>query len=426
MNKTFIFKRLIPVAVCLAVVITLVAVLGSKTGFPGGQAIQAADLMRGVSTGSVSGKSADDAFAESMADFSVELFKKSIKDKENSLISPLSVTLALSMTANGADGETLAQMEQLLGGSIPLDELNRYLYSYVQELPSDKKAKLNIANSIWFRDDQSRLSVQPGFLQTNADYYGAAAYKAAFDQTTLRDINDWVKDKTDGMIESILDEIDDDAVLYLINAIAFDAQWETVYDLNDVYEADFTDINGSTRQTDFMYSEESRYLDDGKATGFLKPYAGGKYSLAALLPNEDVAIEDYIASLTGAGLINTLNNAEDSTVFAHLPKFSYEYDILMNDALKNLGMPEAFDEDKADFSKMATSTAGNIYIGRVIHKTFISVDELGTKAGAATVVEMLCEGIPEGKTVQLDRPFVYAIVDNATGLPVFIGTLMTV
>ena len=425
MNKTFVLKRLIPVTVCLVMVITVAAVFCIKAGFPGSYAAQAADLMDGILPGDVSGKPADDDFTVSMADFSVELFKKSIKDRENSLISPLSVTLALSMTANGAHGETLAQMEQLLGGSIPLDELNRYLYSYVKELPGNEKAKLNIANSIWFRDDES-LSVQPDFLQTNADYYGAAAYKSAFDQNTLRDINNWAEDKTDGMIDSILYEIDDDAVLYLINAIAFDAEWENVYNLSDVYEADFTDINGSIMQTEFMCSEEYRYLDDGRATGFLKPYAEGQYNFAALLPNEDVAIEDYVATLTGAELINTINDAEDITVFASLPKFSYEYAILMNDALESLRIPDAFDGDLADFKKMATSTRGNIFIGRVIHKAFISVDELGTKAGAATMVQMECGGMPEGKTVQLDRPFVYAIVDNTTGLPVFIGTVMTV
>ncbi|MCL1834968.1 MAG: hypothetical protein FWG48_02300 [Oscillospiraceae bacterium] len=140
-------------------------------------AAKAADLMDGISANSVTGKKADEAFTANMADFAMELFKKSITEKQNSLISPLSVMLALAMTANGADGETLAQMETLLGGGIRLAELNEYLYSYIKALPNTEKSKLSIADSIWFRDQKDRLQVKPDFLQVNADYYGAAVYK---------------------------------------------------------------------------------------------------------------------------------------------------------------------------------------------------------------------------------------------------------
>jgi len=294
-------------------------------------------------------------------------------------------------------------------------------------LPSTEKAKLNIANSIWFRDDE-RLQVKPGFLQKNADYYNAAAYKSPFDKQTLNDINNWVKFHTDGMIEKILEEINDDAVMYLINAVVFDAKWEVAYKKDAIKKGIFTDINGKKQNVDFMSSMESKYLDDGKATGFIKPYAGGQYSFAALLPNEGVSIEEYIASLTGEGFINTIKNAINESVAASMPKFSYKYEIEMSDALIALGMTDAFDGDKADFSRMATSSRGNIYIDFVKHKTFISVDELGTKAGAVTIVGMneATSVKPQPKIVTLDRPFVYVIIDNATNLPIFIGTLMSV
>ena len=384
------------------------------------------DLMKNISAKTVSEKSSDEKFTASMADFSIELFKKSITDKENSLVSPLSVMLALAMTANGADNETLAQMEKVLGGDIKLAELNEYLYSYVKSLPSEEKSKLNIANSIWFRNDES-LSVKNDFLQKNANYYGAEAYKSAFDDQTLKDINNWVKTNTDNMIDKILDTINDNAVLYLINAVVFDAEWQNVYNLNNILKSNFTDINGAVKNVDFMHSEEYKYLDDGKATGFIKPYANNKYSFAALLPNEDISIEEYIESLNGEDFINTLKNAEsDAAVYVSMPKFKYDYEIKMNDALKALGMSEAFNSVNADFKKMATHVSKNIYIGEVLHKTFISVDELGTKAGAVTIVEMAMGRAAPSITVQLDRPFVYAIIDNATNLPVFIGTVMTV
>ena len=391
--------------------------------------VQAADLMEGVQANTVTGKAADDAFAQSQMRLAVELFQSSVLESkdENVLISPLSIQLALAMTANGADGNTKAEMEALLGGEISLEDLNEYLYSYVNNLPSAEKYKLQIANSIWFRDDEGRLQVEKGFLQKNADYYGAQAYKAVFDDQTLKDINNWVKDHTDGMIDSILDQIDEDAVMYLINALVFDAEWQHVYDKSDVYKGKFTNIGGTEKQVDMMHSEETVYLQDENAIGFMKPYSGSKYNFAVLLPNEGVDIYEYIAGLTGESLMETLSTPQLGMVMATLPKFSYEYELTMNDVLKELGMPSAFSGDTADFSKMAHSSRGNIYIGDVLHKTFISVDELGTKAGAVTKVQMNDESAPMSEwVVTLNRPFVYMIIDNKTNLPVFIGTVMDV
>ena len=391
--------------------------------------VQAADLMEGVQPNTVTGKAADDAFAQSQMRLAVELFQSSVLESkdENVLISPLSIQLALAMTANGADGNTKAEMEALLGGEISLEDLNEYLYSYVNNLPSAEKYKLQIANSIWFRDDEGRLQVEKGFLQKNADYYGAQAYKAAFDDQTLKDINNWVKDHTDGMIDSILDQIDEDAVMYLINALVFDAEWQHVYDKSDVYKGKFTNIGGTEKQVDMMHSEESVYLQDKNAIGFMKPYSGSKYNFAVLLPNEGIDIYEYIAGLTGESLMETLSTPQLGMVMATLPKFSYEYELTMNDVLKELGMPSAFSGDTADFSKMAHSSRGNIYIGDVLHKTFISVDELGTKAGAVTKVQMNDESAPMSEwVVTLNRPFVYMIIDNETKLPVFIGAVMDI
>ena len=391
--------------------------------------VQAADLMEGVQANTVTGKAADDAFAQSQMRLAVELFQSSVLESkdENAMISPLSIQLALAMTANGADGNTKAEMEALLGGEISLEDLNEYLYSYVNNLPSAEKYKLQIANSIWFRDDEGRLQVEKDFLQKNADYYGAQAYKAVFDDQTLKDINNWVKDHTDGMIDSILDQIDEDAVMYLINALVFDAEWQHVYDKSDVYKGKFTNIGGTEKQVDMMHSEETVYLQDENAIGFMKPYSGSKYNFAVLLPNEGVDIYEYIAGLTGESLMETLSTPQLGMVMATLPKFSYEYELTMNDVLKELGMPSAFIGDTADFSKMAHSSRGNIYIGDVLHKTFISVDELGTKAGAVTKVQMNDESAPMSEwVVTLNRPFVYMIIDNETNLPVFIGTVMDV
>ena len=421
-------KRYIPIL--LVAVLMLGIASCAVTGCVSAKAISSYDLTQGVAASNdIIGRSVDAEFIGSVADFSIDLFKESITEKQNSLVSPLSVMLALAMTANGADGETLSQMESLLGGGIALGELNKYLYTYANGLPNEETSKLSIANAIWFNGNESILQVEPDFLQKNADYYDAAAYRAVFDSKALKDINNWAKTNTDGMIDKILDAISESDMLILLNAIAFDAEWQSVYYKDNVRKDDFTDITGTVKKVDFMYSNEYGYLDDGMATGFIKPYAGGGYSFAALLPNEDISIDEYIDLLTGEGFLDTIRNVQHGTlVKASMPKFEYDYEIKMNNALKSIGMPDAFDILKADFNKMGRSPIGKLYIDYVIHKTYIYVDELGTKAGAVTVVAASPGSIEpiDQKTVHLDRPFVYAIIDNATNLPIFIGTLMTV
>lgn len=379
------------------------------------------DLMKGITPSNINAVAIDNAFTRAAADFSVELFKKTIADDKNSLISPTSVLLALAMTANGADKTTLAQMEAVLGGKLKLQELNEYLYSYVKNLPSEEKSRLEIANSIWFKD--KGFTANRDFLQTNADYYGADAYQAPFDDKTVDDINNWVKEKTDGMIDSILDEIPDEAIMYLINAIMFDAEWAKKYE--DVSDGQFTAYNGAKRTVKFMSSDENIYLHDDGAKGFIKPYFGNRYSFAAILPDANIPINSYVASLTGEKLMNILNSAVTAKVTTAMPKFEYDYDITMNNALIEMGIKDAFDSSKANFSKTG-SAGGNIFIAEVKHKAFISVSELGTRAAAVTSVEKGATGAPGYQyTVRLDRPFVYAIIDNATNLPLFLGTFIT-
>ena len=409
-------KRWMSVILCLSVLAT-----GVMSLFGCGAKVQAANLMDGVTAKTVSGKAADDAFKNSSADFAIRLFQKTRDDSKNSLISPLSVMLALSMTANGAKGETLAQTESLLGGDIPMETLNEYLYSYINALPSEKTAKLNVANSIWFRDNG--FTAENTFLQKNADYYGAAVYKSAFDVKTLRDINNWVKKNTDGMIEKIIDDLDPDAVMYLINTVLFDAEWKNIYKKDEIRDGTFTALDSAKRTVSMMYSAEQRYLDDGKATGFIKPYKNG-YSFVALLPNGDISLSDYVASMSGKSFIDTIKNAKDVPVKTAIPKFSYDYDIEMSGALKALGMPLPFDAAEADFSALGSSDSGNIFISRVLHKAYIAVDEKGTKAGAATAADIkVTSDIGGLYSVTLDRPFVYAVIDDAYGLPVFIGAV---
>lgn len=355
------------------------------------------------------------------ADFAVALFQNTAQEGKNTLLSPLSVLSALAMTANGADGETLTQMENTMGMTV--EDLNAYLYAYMD----GQTDQLKLANSIWFTNDAG-FAPEQSFLQTNGNYFQADLYKAPMNDDTRDAINDWVNEKTDGMIPTILDQVPEDAVMYLVNALAFEAEWPEVYLETSVREQTFTKEDGTEQTVELMFSTESNYIEDDFATGFVKYYKDGQYAFVALLPNEGVSVSDYVASLSGESLQEMLRNAQDITVDAAIPKFAVEYSVEMADVLKAMGMTDAFSVENADFSRMGTCEDGNLYIGRVLHKTHITVAEQGTRAGAATVVEMLCGSayIPERKEVVLDRPFVYMLVDRQENLPFFIGTLMDV
>ena len=386
--------------------------------------VQAKDLMEGITPNQVNALGDLSSQNADVTDFAIRLFKASEERGKNTLISPLSVLCALAMTANGAEEETLAQMEEVLG--MTTEELNLYLYSYMQNLPQGEKYKLSLANSIWFTEDE-RFTVNQDFLQTNADYYGADIYKAPFNDQTCKDINNWVKQNTDEMIPEILDEIPADAIMYLVNALAFEAEWSEIYEKQQVRDGKFTKEDGTKQDVELMYGVEGTYLEDENATGFKKYYKGGKYAFVAMLPNEGVSVSDYVASLNGESLNTLLNNTQHTTVHTAIPKFETEYNVEMSAILKDMGMTKAFDIYNADFEGLGTSTAGNIFINRVLHKTFISVGEKGTKAGAATVVEM-ADGAAaepqEPKEVYLDRPFVYMLIDCENNIPFFIGTMM--
>lgn len=362
-----------------------------------------------------------------MTELSLRLLEENIVaegEEKNILISPASIITALGMTTYGAKGETLAQMESVFG--IQRADLNAYNSDYLENLSKEVK----MANSIWFTNDE-RLTVNDAFLQFNEEVYGTDIYESAFNDATLRDINKWVEKKTDGMIKNILDEIPTDAVMYLINALAFEAEWENKYDSTQIWkDAKFTTSTGEEQKVDMMRSEEWSYLQDEDATGFIKRYKGGNYAFVALLPNEGVTVTDYVKKLTGEHLQNMLANPyKKAMVYAHLPQFSYEYDVEMSELLKEMGMTDAFNGGLADFTAMATSTHGNIFISRVIHKTFIEVSPVGTKAGAATVVEAMDESASfseEMYEVFLDRPFLYMIIDCENNMPVFMGTVNSV
>ncbi len=384
--------------------------------------LTAVDMMDGIRSGRVSQEADLAASGPAVTDFGLRLLQNSMKTGENELISPVSVLSALAMTMNGAEGDTLTQMETVLG--MNAEELNSFFDGYLEALGENKVNQLSLANSIWFKDDE-KFTVEKEFLQTNGDYFDADIYKGAFDEATRKDINTWVSERTNGMIENVLDQIQEDAVMYLVNALAFEGEWLDPYNEHQVHDSVFTTEDGMAQDVELMYSTEGNYLSDENATGFIKYYKNREYAFVALLPNKGITVEEYINGLTGEKLYGLLSQPEMTTVEAALPKFQAVCDYEISDVLSGMGMKDAFDWEKADFSRLGAYEGENIFINRVIHKTYISMTETGTRAGAATVVEVAAEGAAlEPKAVILNRPFVYLLVDCETNIPFFIGTMM--
>ncbi len=365
------------------------------------------------------------------ADFSIRMLKEAIKQETNAIISPVSLITALSMTANGAKGETLKEMEKVLGGEV--EQLNR-IYSK----SSTDGEGVKTANSIWIKDTPA-LKIKQGFIDINKKHYGAEVFKEKFDSSTLNKINRWVSDNTDGLIKNGLNELPSDAVMYLINTILFDAEWKNKYNSLQVREnQDFTPENGKTQKvtmlSDSMDANEYNYFELGKTEGIIRDYTNG-YSFAALLPNEGVSVSEALNSFTGNQLANTLirkpstQNHKDGVflLVTQIPKFDFKCSFKFADALKKIGMPLAFDPNKADFSGINELKENPLYISEVYQNTSISFTENGTKAGAATYVEFKAgSAAQEPKNIKhlyFNKPFIYVIFNTNTGSPLFMGTV---
>lgn len=387
-----------------------------ETDAGSGETVPAVNLAHALTVNPMDPADITDEEAVAWTQFALDL---AAQQDEQFLISPVSVLSALAMITNGADGDTLAQTEAVLG--LDRDSLNRTVHSY-RMTHGDR---ISLANSVWFRNHG--FEPDPAFLQTAVDYSGADLFAAPFDDSTVNDVNQWISEKTGGMIPQMLDRIRPDTVMYLINAVYFEHQWERVYEGQD--RGTFTAVDGTVQEVSTLESMEESYFEDAHATGFAKPYLWCGYSFIALLPEEGMTPAEYLAQLTGEQLHTLLKNPEKTDVRTVTPMFQTEYEADLIEDLTALGMTDIFDSVKADLTGLGTAS-GNLYVSDVKHKAVMQLDSMGTKAAAATLLGVVteCEYIPPEpeKTVILDRPFVYIIADNTTGIPLFIGTLESV
>ncbi len=367
----------------------------------------------------------DESFQAPMMDFSWNLFKETLGNEGNVLISPASVYLALAMTMNGANGDTLMAMQQALSAqNLTQEQVNAACRDWISLLRTETdNTKVSVANSIWFRQD---YPVSDAFLQTNANYFDAAAQALDFDSPeAVEAINDWVKAQTQDKIDSIVDKINPDTIMYLINAVYFKSDWTTPFDANNTNEGEFSAPSGAVT-VDFMHrTGEMCFVDTGGVQGVLLPYDDGRYSFFAVLPPEGQDVRDYIEGLDGAAISTLTGSMASGQVALSLPKFEVEYENSLMDELTALGMGVAF-TSQSDLSRINADGISELLISKVLHKTYCRVDEKGTEAAAVTSVEINLSAMPVyDAEIRFDRPFVFGIIDKASGTPLFLGVLET-
>lgn len=356
--------------------------------------------------------------------FALKIFKNIAVSEsgKNVFISPLSISMALGMTLNGADGTTYEAMRNTLSLSgITQQEINESYQSLIDLLTKiDSKVIMQIANSIWYRNT---ISVKPDFLELNRKYFNAAVNPMNFnDPATINVINNWVKESTNGKIDKIVEQIDPATIMFLINAIYFKGTWKYQFDKNKTLDDVFKKETGETIACRMMNLENDFYLSSNDSFTVIDlPYGRGNFSMTILLPAKDKTIKDVIGTLTDASWAGLINNLSKMKRQLYMPKFKLEYKINLNETLKSLGMGVAFEPFGANFKKLYDGIE-NAYISDVDHKTFIDVNEEGTEAAAVTSVTIGVTSIMDS-VIRLDRPFIFAIREKASNCILFIGKL---
>ena len=409
-------KNKLILVLCLLLIATIVLA---------GCASPSGDLMKGIISKNKDRvpESMDIELNQAILNFTWNLFKESSENPGNIMISAPSAYFALAMTLNGAANETKNEMLKALSAdNISLEDLNTGLNDWMILISKNRTAKFSITNSIWLREG---FNANKDFLQTNADYYSAYIRSLDFGDASAPDeINKWVKEATNDTIDKIVDEISDDLMMYLINAIYFKGDWKEQFSANKTREMEFNTPSGKV-ETDFMNRRGNiDYLKLKDITGVILPYVDEQFAFVGLLPAEDQTPKELINELSALDLMRLLSNKEVKNIELSLPKFESSYEDSLKNELSSLGMEMAFEPYNADFSLMREDLKKDLFISNVKQKTYIKVDEKGTEASAVTSVEVETTSMPpELPKIVFDRPFVYGIIDVETGIPLFIGIM---
>jgi len=354
-------------------------------------------------------------------EFGIKMFNDlgdNFPSSKNLFISPLSIYFAMTMAYNGAAGETATEMANALGNSgLSKEEINTLCKELIEKLTgADKSVLMEIANSIWYRNT---FPVKADFLTINQTYFDAEVKPSDFsDPATVGLINAWVYAKTHGKIEEVINGISADAVMYLINAIYFKGTWKYKFDKDKTISGEFYNGN-ATSTANYMVQEATfKYSETDLLEAIELPYGNSAFSMVVLLPKTGNNVTDVVTNFTSQNWNNWCQSMDSAEVFVKLPKFKFAFDSVINESLKTLGIKKAF--GGGDFSNLSDI---GVCISKVIHKSFVEVNEEGTEAAAVTVVEFEATSIEPGgkKYFTANRPFVFVLKENTNNTILFAG-----
>ena len=361
---------------------------------------------------------------EGSNEFTFDLLQKLAEtaSEESFFASPLSISMAFGMALNGTEGETYEQMRDFFGhGGLSNEEMNTAFRDLIDLLTRlDPQVRMEIANSVWYRRG---FEVLEEFLQTNAEYFDAEIADLDFSDPAAVDIiNGWINDKTNGLIEEMIDEIGRYVVMYLINAIYFKADWTVQFDPDDTRDAPFTTATGEKTDVPLMRVREAfGYFENSDWKVVDLPYGNGDFSFTAFLPGNREDLSAFAGSLTRQEFEAITSRIREDTVTVYMPRFEIDYDYEdIKEDLQAMGLTLPFLAGEADFSRI--NPVEELFISNVMHRAVIKVDEEGSEAAAVTVIEISRTSVgPVELTIRLDRPFLFFIRENSSNTILFMG-----
>ncbi len=346
----------------------------------------------------------------------LKLLKLTAKTNENVVLSPLSIQIALAMTAEGANGDTRTELSDLMGGENALAQLPNYISS----LSSKREHEFHIANSLWLRDD---FLLNDEFSSAIREKYGARCESRKFNDNTKNEINGWIDENTDGLIKDTLRDISSDNVMYLINALVLNAEWMSPL---TAHEGAFENAYGEKQDVKTLTANDHTIIfENSDVKGFKTAYKGGS-SFVALMPDKGIALSEYIGSLDEDKLKSIFASGKEGN--AEFPAFKSEFEVELSELLKKMGVTAPFDKNKADLSKMLKYPSSDLVVSNILHKSAVEINAYGVHAAASTIVTVVPTSTPMQeikKSVVVDRPFIYMITDE-NDVPLFVGTVNSI